>query len=528
MSDPASNVNIEDVLTSIRRLVSTARPAAPEDGGHKAPERRFVLTEAHRVEAEPRIPVGAAAAEPVLALETAGDADEPALVLRDPAPAAPKGEVSATAAQMETALNAQDHEFEPDGSEVKPDEAWHEVADVPFVHARGAASTAAVLADRATRDDDLEVEISSDPEAALREETDNIEFRRAETEAEDSPSEAPVAETPLVEEPPEAVGQGALFDSVRTPPAPEKLNGLQSGLTLSVPAHASDIGAEEAAEEIDEVSAEETANLDAEISETEMSSEAPDVPEQEELEAELAAVEATAQDDPVVDEAQAAGFAGLEGIAPLEPLPPLPPLSLNRNAAPEPADAEEGEAPEAAPDLALPETLEAESLEAQTLLPDGVADEVESEASQPDAEDDPWSSESLEAASESAAEARLLSADGEKTRPPRFTDDTRLRRIVFEAEERAAEVFEPEIHSADGELDEADDAISSEPGYELAAGAEAGASALAFDEEELRELVSDLVREELRGALGERITGNVRKLVRREIHRVLASYEFDT
>lgn len=48
-----------------------------------------------------------------------------------------------------------------------------------------------------------------------------------------------------------------------------------------------------------------------------------------------------------------------------------------------------------------------------------------------------------------------------------------------------------------------------------------------MDEETLRELVSDIVREELQGALGERITRNVRKLVRREIHRVLASQDFD-
>ncbi len=48
-----------------------------------------------------------------------------------------------------------------------------------------------------------------------------------------------------------------------------------------------------------------------------------------------------------------------------------------------------------------------------------------------------------------------------------------------------------------------------------------------LDEETLRELVADIVRQELQGALGERITRNVRKLVRREIHRALASHELD-
>ena len=48
-----------------------------------------------------------------------------------------------------------------------------------------------------------------------------------------------------------------------------------------------------------------------------------------------------------------------------------------------------------------------------------------------------------------------------------------------------------------------------------------------LDEETLRDLVSDIVREELQGALGERITRNVRKLVRREIHRALAAQDLE-
>jgi hypothetical protein len=44
---------------------------------------------------------------------------------------------------------------------------------------------------------------------------------------------------------------------------------------------------------------------------------------------------------------------------------------------------------------------------------------------------------------------------------------------------------------------------------------------LVLDEEMLREMVSEIVRRELQGSLGERITRNVRKLVRREIYRAL-------
>lgn len=47
------------------------------------------------------------------------------------------------------------------------------------------------------------------------------------------------------------------------------------------------------------------------------------------------------------------------------------------------------------------------------------------------------------------------------------------------------------------------------------------------DEEMLRRLITEVLREELRGPMGDRITGNLRKLVRREIFRALASGEFE-
>ena len=48
-----------------------------------------------------------------------------------------------------------------------------------------------------------------------------------------------------------------------------------------------------------------------------------------------------------------------------------------------------------------------------------------------------------------------------------------------------------------------------------------------LDEEMLREMVAEIVRQELQGALGERITRNVRKLVRREIQRALARHDLE-
>ena len=48
-----------------------------------------------------------------------------------------------------------------------------------------------------------------------------------------------------------------------------------------------------------------------------------------------------------------------------------------------------------------------------------------------------------------------------------------------------------------------------------------------IDEEMLRGMVTEIVRQELQGKLGERITRSVRKLVRQEIHRALMSQEFE-
>ncbi|MEL6549826.1 MAG: hypothetical protein AAFQ54_06210 [Pseudomonadota bacterium] len=57
-------------------------------------------------------------------------------------------------------------------------------------------------------------------------------------------------------------------------------------------------------------------------------------------------------------------------------------------------------------------------------------------------------------------------------------------------------------------------------------GVDAPASQVAqIDEEQLREMVTEIVRTELQGELGERITRNVRKLVRREINRALAGQD---
>ena len=67
----------------------------------------------------------------------------------------------------------------------------------------------------------------------------------------------------------------------------------------------------------------------------------------------------------------------------------------------------------------------------------------------------------------------------------------------------------------------AEDASADEADFEL------NSETRLLDEDALRDMVGDIVRLELQGALGERITRNVRKLVRREIHRALTTQELD-
>jgi hypothetical protein len=113
-----------------------------------------------------------------------------------------------------------------------------------------------------------------------------------------------------------------------------------------------------------------------------------------------------------------------------------------------------------------------------------------------------------------------------------------------ETHEVEAELEEDEATpSADPDWDEADDLASDrhvqdwqDADAEAVRPTPAGASEqgeglvlddAVLDEEALRDLVAEIVRQELQGALGERITRNVRKLVRREIHRALTSQDFD-
>ncbi len=72
--------------------------------------------------------------------------------------------------------------------------------------------------------------------------------------------------------------------------------------------------------------------------------------------------------------------------------------------------------------------------------------------------------------------------------------------------------------------------VDEDAGHDAAeAGAEDGVEPglTELDEDMLRNIVRDIIREELHGSLGERITRNVRKLVRAEINRAMAARDLE-
>ncbi len=139
MSDPVTNVEIEDVLSSIRRLVAEGgKSSAPTDAQENmdatdnTAAERFVLTPALRV-AEPVVDDADEAFSPEseeLAAQFVAPAPEP-LILRpspvvdepmvhDEMSAAERESLEATIAELEAAVSDQAHEWEPDGSEAAP------------------------------------------------------------------------------------------------------------------------------------------------------------------------------------------------------------------------------------------------------------------------------------------------------------------------------------------------------------------------------------------------------------------------
>lgn len=89
-------------------------------------------------------------------------------------------------------------------------------------------------------------------------------------------------------------------------------------------------------------------------------------------------------------------------------------------------------------------------------------------------------------------------------------EDVPIARDAAAEVDRAADASEDTTHRMPTEIIDAD-----------------GTPLAVLDEAALQEIVRQMIREELQGTLGERITRNVRKLVRAEIHRALIARDLD-
>ncbi|PTR37036.1 hypothetical protein SAMN05216376_11268 [Mameliella alba] len=165
---------------------------------------------------------------------------------------------------------------------------------------------------------------------------------------------------------------------------------------------------------------------------------------------------------------------------------------------------DEGEPPDS--DDVIEELVAAAALETVT---EQLGETIEREMQEPEPDDGPVSADPSETASDTP-EPEALHAKPAFVRHAE-TAETLDWEDHQPEEPSAAPVSETDAPRADSPLAEAP---------EHAAVAE-------LSEEALQGMVADIVRRELQGALGERITRNVRKLVRREIHRVMMNQDFD-
>lgn len=110
---------------------------------------------------------------------------------------------------------------------------------------------------------------------------------------------------------------------------------------------------------------------------------------------------------------------------------------------------------------------------------------------------------------------------------PVTTDAPTFRRSFRDVYDPVAEATADAAEAAPDRGDIYGDELAPDPDQPGTALAEKAAPAALIDPDMLRDMVSQMIREELQGEMGERITRNVRKLVRREINRVLSAQEFD-
>jgi len=148
----------------------------------------------------------------------------------------------------------------------------------------------------------------------------------------------------------------------------------------------------------------------------------------------------------------------------------------------------------------LPDAADTEADLSENMLREDVVDPSQTDLDDFDA--------ALTAAVDASISAVVFEEVAKAVETPAIDEDT----IESAIDKDTIETASIEAGRVDDEAEEADSVTEPDTDTEVETTLDAG---------ELRELVASLMREELQGELGERITRNVRKLVRREIRRAL-------
>lgn len=539
MSDPVSNVEIEDVLSSIRRLVSEDTRVKP--GSRPAHAERLVLTPSLRV-TEDTTPAASAtdvAPEPLVLDETLVAPSTTETAGQDFSEAELETEATDTEMALDlgsVALRADYAEDETTiAEEIVDIEVEPEVHTAPPVWLRKPVSKDKELAEA----DEAESLAASDAE--IEEDFDEGEsFLGSWTDEGEVDFSDPVA----IE-----------ADNPETDLATESLP-IEAGEDHSVSDHEQDV----------------LNSLDALLAEAANAPGAPPEPTDEELDDSLAqvldGVDGDAEPDDL-DGGEDAG-AGSEAITTQSILSKLVEQEVSRALGQDLVFEEEG-APVSAEDA----ELFAEAFEADEDLYSDADEDVEEVATapveepkparpavrlsvvrpQPSEPDDGIEDAEIldDVVATASVQTELSSEDIEETRAggqddlDEVAEDSDVSGASLEAKIAELETlvgsqteeWEPEpavgaaafFHRSSTRANRQDVASTSteqtEAPVEHAAEAPEHAEVPALDEDALRAIVSDIIRQELKGVLGERITRNVRKLVRREIHRVLVSQDLE-
>ncbi len=464
MSDPVTNVEIEDVLSSIRRLVSA--DARPDDTANEAGETnrrrtepKLVLTPAQRVDDDD-------AAEEARQSDTQPEED----VLPEPEPE----------------LEAESHESSASDipEDPQPEESQHEEMAAEYVEATPEVQE----------------------EAPAEHVEDHADEQIAEEQHQDDTSYADVEDAEIIDE----VSEAEDNDTDKLPQDEEAMAATaqqnHEALLQGIP--------EFLIRPSEKASEEDVADDTSEAQ----------TPDENDVHDRGDVVEAS-EEDALDDVPDAVEVADTDDVEEASANPDPEPLETAEDA--EAAIADLVGAQLGDDDVSAEATAETEddvtAAEEQVMVAEPVLDETDEGI-----EDAELVEQDLTARVETMEAAVAEQPDewepdgsieetfsGETVEPLPWHDIETETRPVAEQEEKQLE------HAA-----RMDAAMSDSTMSDTAGGDDSEAwfgSDAVMDEEALRDMVGEIVRQELQGALGERITRNVRKLVRREIHRALMS-----